>query len=332
LKPPVFIASSTEGLYLAYAVQRNLERCATPTVWSQGVFQPSSFVLDQLIQSLEIFKFGVFVFSPDDIVRMRGQEHSAPRDNVVFELGLFIGRRGRERNFVIVPRSQRDLRLPTDLLGLIPAEYDDTRPSAEYVAALGPACYDIEKAIRSAVHADSSGADPRHQKTDILYSSRNIPQITDFVHYGATRYFGEGHDEPLGAGKLRIEEGILVIERTNAVGRFVVELRQYQIGDHIRDYISRHNFSAGQRVLRMTCDVRSTNGKHEIIWVIKQKDRGDRFSEHREIVNTMEWKAVDAVFRLPSSEDCYLRFEDQELTDQNSSLHIRNLILSEAKS
>jgi hypothetical protein len=79
----------------------------------------------------------------------------------------------------------------------------------------------------------------------------------------------------------------------------------------------------------MTCEVRSTNGRHEVIWVVKERERGDRLSEHREIVDRNEWKAVDAVFRVPPPEDCYLRFEDQELTEVNSSLHIRNLILSE---
>jgi hypothetical protein len=288
LKPPVLIASSTEGLDLAYAVQRNLELFAAPTVWSQGVFQASSLVLDQLIKSLETFKFGVFVFSPDDVVFMRGQEHSAPRDNVVFELGLFIGRLGRERNFVIVPRGHRDLKLPTDLLGLITVSYDDTRPSAEYEAALGPACRAIQLAIGSVMDVDSTGGDPRHQDANILYSSRKTPQIAHFVAYGA-RFFGEGLDKPEGSGSFRVRNGILVFERSNAAGRFVVELRQYKIGDQIRDHIPRNDLTAGQRVLRLTCDVKSTQGKRKVIWVIKEKDLGYRLSEHSEAVNRNEW-------------------------------------------
>jgi predicted nucleotide-binding protein len=164
LKPSIFIASSTEGLDLACAVQRNLEHFAVPTVWSQGFSKLSSVVLDQLIKSLETFKFGVFVFSPDDVVFMRDQERSAPRDNVVFELGLFVGRLGRERNFVFVSHGHQDLKLPTDLLGLITVSYDDTRPLAEYEAALGPACREIKVAVRAVMGVDSTRGRPSARK------------------------------------------------------------------------------------------------------------------------------------------------------------------------
>ena len=38
--PQVFIASSTEGLDIAYSVQDLLDNNAECTVWDQGVFQP----------------------------------------------------------------------------------------------------------------------------------------------------------------------------------------------------------------------------------------------------------------------------------------------------
>jgi hypothetical protein len=39
---------------------------------------------------------------------------------------------------------------------------------------------------------------------------------------------------------------------------------------------------------------------------------------------------LSAVFRFSPFEDCYIRIDDQELTEANSSLHIRNRVLSEA--
>jgi hypothetical protein len=112
------------------------------------VLRPSQFTLEGLIEQLNSSDFGVFVFSPDDIAVIRGKEDMVARDNVVFELGLFIGRLGRERSFVIAPRLQDTLHLPTDLLGLTALMYDPNRSDKNLVAALGAACRQILAAAK----------------------------------------------------------------------------------------------------------------------------------------------------------------------------------------
>ena len=89
-KNKIFIGSSVEGLKIAYAVQQNLRHTAETTVWDQGVFDLSSTTIESLIKVLDNSDFGIFVFSPDDIIKFRGNEALTVRDNVVFELGLFI--------------------------------------------------------------------------------------------------------------------------------------------------------------------------------------------------------------------------------------------------
>jgi predicted nucleotide-binding protein len=118
MKPRVFIGSSVEGLSVAYALQENLEHDVEATVWPQGAFSPSDFVLSALLDALENYDFGIFVFTPDDVVHMRGQDHPAVRDNVLFELGLFTGGLGVRRTAIVLPNGQEQPRLPTDLLGL----------------------------------------------------------------------------------------------------------------------------------------------------------------------------------------------------------------------
>lgn len=148
MKPRVFIGSSSENLDVAYAVQESLEHVAEVTVWDQGIFNPSRYNLESLIDALFATDFSVFVFVPDDVTSIRGQNQPTVRDNVIFELGLFIGRLGRERCYILVPKAeQRALKLPTDLLGLSPLAYDSNRRDCNLRAALGPPCSKVSKNI-----------------------------------------------------------------------------------------------------------------------------------------------------------------------------------------
>ena len=147
MKPAVFIGSSSEGLDLAYAIQENLAVDAEATVWSQGVFEPSKCTLAALEEGLDRFQFGVFVFSQEDLLTLRKERYSAVRDNVLFELGLFVGRLGREQNFIVIPKDASDSRLPTDLLGLSTLTFDSKRRDRNLSAALGPTCRRIVEAM-----------------------------------------------------------------------------------------------------------------------------------------------------------------------------------------
>lgn len=146
-KPKVFIASSAEGLSVAYSVQANLEHDADCTVWSQGVFELSTPPIDSLAATLENSDFAIFVFSPDDEVSMRGQSANAVRDNVLFELGLFMGRLGKVRCFIVAPNEPK-IHIATDLAGVTPAIYSGTRDITELSATLGPACHQIRLAMK----------------------------------------------------------------------------------------------------------------------------------------------------------------------------------------
>lgn len=143
MKPKIFIGSSREGLDIANAIHANLTRDAECTVWSNGVFQISGSTIYSLINALRNSDFGVFVFSPDDLTIMRGQQNPVVRDNVIFELGLFIGRLGVERCFFITPDHVADLRLPTDLMGILPGQYEANRHDQNWLAATNPVCMQI---------------------------------------------------------------------------------------------------------------------------------------------------------------------------------------------
>ena len=144
-KAKLFVGSSSESLDLANAVQEILHHYYYVTVWSQGVFKPSRSSLESLIGTLDNSDYGIFIFAPDDILKIREKVKGTVRDNVIFELGLFIGRLGRDHSFIISPQNSGDLHLPSDLIGMEPAKYDETHPNI--TASLGPACTQIKRAV-----------------------------------------------------------------------------------------------------------------------------------------------------------------------------------------
>lgn len=147
MKPRMFIASSVDHLDLAYAAQEGLEHDVESTVWSQGVFAISRTAMASLVDQLDESDFGLFILAPSDITDMKAVSKKTVRDNVIFELGLFIGRLGIDRCFLVLPRGSEDLHLPTDLLGITAAAFDSSRQDQNLVAALGPACSKIRKAV-----------------------------------------------------------------------------------------------------------------------------------------------------------------------------------------
>lgn len=142
----VFIASSREALHVAEAVNIKLEHEFRVKQWDNA-FDLSSMTLPALVARASETDFGVFVFHRDDKATIRGTEYSVVRDNVLFELGLFIGALGIARCFLLVPKSlEAEFRLPTDLAGLTVSSYDDSID--DMVDAVATSCAKIKHAIR----------------------------------------------------------------------------------------------------------------------------------------------------------------------------------------
>ena len=150
--PKVFVASSSEGLDVVGVVHKLLQRALSGTAdvrpWPNE-FQLTRAYIESLESLLDTSDFAVLVLTPDDRTTSREAERLSPRDNVVFELGLFFGRLGRERCFFIQPRDL-DLKLPSDLLGIEPAKFSMSS-GRDLETALDSACTRIGEAIRDAM-------------------------------------------------------------------------------------------------------------------------------------------------------------------------------------
>ena len=89
-RPVIFIGSSTESLEVARAIRSNFDYDDyVIKLWTGTVFRPSQFPITELQKQIQEVDFAVLVLGADDVVESRNEKSDAPRDNVIFELGLF---------------------------------------------------------------------------------------------------------------------------------------------------------------------------------------------------------------------------------------------------
>ncbi len=148
-RPVVFIGSSKESLPIAEAIESNLDgKDIIVQPWTDGVFGASQFILTELEKQVQASDFAVLVLGADDVVESRAEISDAPRDNVIFELGLFMGALSHERTFMVIPHDC-DIKIPTDLLGLIPLKYK-SGDSNDLTTLLAPICDQLRHTINKA--------------------------------------------------------------------------------------------------------------------------------------------------------------------------------------
>ncbi|MCS6097162.1 DNA-binding protein [Shewanella baltica] len=136
--PRIFIGSSSESYEVASACNACMDRSAEGTLWPK-IFEPGGSTLSSLNEKANNVDFALFIFTPDDLTVMRGNEKPSIRDNVLFELGLFIGAIGQERCFILRPRGS-DFFMPSDLLGINTQDYNANRSDNEIESAVSAAC------------------------------------------------------------------------------------------------------------------------------------------------------------------------------------------------
>jgi hypothetical protein len=145
--PSVFVGSSREGIEVARAVKAQLEEVSDVDVWNEVPSRLGKGTLESLVDALDSYDFAVLVLTADDLIVSRGVEQSSARDNVLIELGLFIGRLGRQRTFLLVPM-ESNVKIPSDLAGVTFATFSMPSDPKRLRSAVGAACTEIRNAIK----------------------------------------------------------------------------------------------------------------------------------------------------------------------------------------
>ena len=133
-KPRIFLGSSGKQEKLLQALERGLVDVANVEPWTTS-FNPGKTTLERLLELTHEVDFAAFVFAQDDwttnnspSTAQPGAGQASPRDNVVFEAGLFGGVLGMRRTFILHAGGAK---LPTDLLGLTSIRYGEAITPAE---------------------------------------------------------------------------------------------------------------------------------------------------------------------------------------------------------
>jgi CRP/FNR family cyclic AMP-dependent transcriptional regulator len=145
--PIVFIGSSSEALPISQALRKGLELHPVEVrVWSDpGIFTPGHYTAEDLLRQVAQADFAVVALAPDDRVFSRFRLFTAPRDNVLCEVSLFMGALGRERALMLQPQS-KNFKIPTDFLGLNTIRYKTPR-NKDWDVALETICNQLGKLI-----------------------------------------------------------------------------------------------------------------------------------------------------------------------------------------
>jgi len=133
-KPRIFLGSSGQQQRLLQALTRGLEDVARVDPWTTS-FNPGTTTLERLLELTQEVDFAAFVFARDDWTQTTAPSsaskragQASPRDNVVFEAGLFGGVLGMRRTFIL---SSSGTKLPSDLLGLTCILYGEEATAAQ---------------------------------------------------------------------------------------------------------------------------------------------------------------------------------------------------------
>jgi Predicted nucleotide-binding protein containing TIR-like domain len=156
-KPRLFIGSSSEAKDLAEQIQMILDDVAEVKIWDQQTFFPGEHPLESLRREVLQTDFALLLVTPDDKIRKRDKAGYSVRDNILFELGMFMGVLGPRRSFYLVvevttkDHKKKQLMLPSDLAGITRVQMA-MEEGKDSTSSLRKACTQLKDAIRRAAN------------------------------------------------------------------------------------------------------------------------------------------------------------------------------------
>jgi SAM-dependent methyltransferase len=211
----VFVASTKEAMDSTWLVQslqlveKKLKDTVTLRPWTSA-FDPGDMTGEALIAHAKTIGAAVVVLTGDDETESRGEGYASPRDNLIFEAGIFISQLGLGRVLLL---REEGAKVPSDLLGVTLEMFDgpdeNGRMTDVKMRSLAIAISEfIERAVREADLVEDTAVS-RAVKTTLERAEASIEQVRDVI-----------------AGRSLPAEGVKLPDPTNAYLDGVKEVRE----------------------------------------------------------------------------------------------------------
>lgn len=115
MKPKIFISSSAKGMEFVNALTEKLSKAADPIVWSANELSLSGNIIEKLNEYIEESNYGVFFIAPDELSENNDGHINIVKENILFELGLWLGKKGKDSMVIVAPDNIKNNIFPSDI-------------------------------------------------------------------------------------------------------------------------------------------------------------------------------------------------------------------------
>ncbi len=228
----VFLAYATEDEIVANAAKDAIEGYAGTKKDIKIYVMPWTLspkvgksILENVLSKMNECLFGVFLLTPVDENRSGDVRRLIARDNVVLETGLFIGARGVDNTFMLLPEKY-DV-TPSDLQGIIGIKYDYDKVAGIQTSdgrkdAIRQACdYIVDNIHRVMTQPPSSASQPPPVRGQAPAGAGAAQPGSPLDRLNVELMADAAHDNLTGLQEEDLRRGKLVVHALHGVGQIM---------------------------------------------------------------------------------------------------------------
>lgn len=312
-KPRIFIGSSMEGLSVAKYVKSYYSNDFDCYLWTDDIFKYNESVFETLLKSASLFDFGIMVATKDDFTSSRDKNFETPRDNIVFEYGLFLGRVGAGKAFVL---QEEGTKLPTDLLGITTPRFEIT-DNLVHAEKLNDELRKIGKAMKEKMQIGELGLLPS--------TALAIGYYENFVALSCEALITKGELHVEGQIFKKFEFNIVIpndldgdVKKKAKIFCTKMGLKEAKIETSGRGYPIWVNYKEGDEILRIYDMPPTINGIDKAIEMYMKKGHIGK-TEEQKLLEERELRNFKNVIQLLIENDAYCKHL-VKIVDENQSV------------